>query len=269
MDATQKKTAIIGAIVLVFIIAVLALWYMATHEPKPLPTGEVPVLPGTPAAQEKATVTDRGTYYDAEVSYPRSTPLAASAGRDADAAAVHAMKTFAEGQIAAFKERSGLDQLSGDDIEMIGLSEDRKYALDIDYEVKESPVTITYIYTLYEDTLGAHPNAYLRTFTFNKKTGEEVHLDEILTGNYLERLSQLSRQKLAASIEAASGYEPNMEYIESGTLPIADSFQNFYLEADALVLMFPPYQVGPYALGLQTARIPKAELGATLNTDYR
>lgn len=268
MDPAQKKTAVIGAIVLVFIIAVLALWYMSSHEPKPLPIGEIPTTP-VPGTYEKKTVRDSGEYYDAEVSYPAGTPLQATAGRDADAEAVQSMKVFAEGQIAAFKERAGIDTLTQADIEMIGLGKDRKYALGIDYEVKESPATLSYIYTLYEDTLGAHPNAYLRTFTFNKKTGEEIHLDEILSGDYLTRLSTLSRQKLAASIKAQSGYEPNMEYIESGTQPFADSFQNFYLEADALVLLFPPYQVGPYALGLQEAKIPKTELGAMLNAEYR
>lgn len=269
MEPAQKKTAIIGAIVLVFIIAVLTLWYMSSHEPKPLPIGEMPTAPGAPAAHEKKTVRDSGAYYDAEVSYPASTPLIASAGRDADAAAVQSMKVFAEGQISAFKERSGIDTLTQADIEVMQLGGDRKYALSVDYETKESPTTLSYIYTLYEDTMGAHPNAYLRTYTFNKKTGEQIHLDEILSGNYLERLSTLSREKLAKTIGEMSGGEPNMEYIESGTLPIADSFQNFYLEAGALVLLFPPYQVGPYAIGLQSARIPFSELGTMLQAEYR
>lgn len=267
MDTAQKQKALIGAVLLGIIVIGLLLWYMATHEPKVVtPVGETPTTPGT---YEKKTLTDNGQYYDAQASYPAQTPLLATAGAEADQAAVYLMKSFAETQIEAFKERSGFDAFTAEDITMMGLDQGRKYSLDIDFETSTSPSTVTFVYTIYEDTLGAHPNGYFRTFTFNTKTGAGVHLDDLFQGPYLERLSEIARAKLAVSIAKASGGEANIEYIESGTLPIADSFQNFALKDDTFVLIFPPYQVGPYALGVQMVEIPMSELGDILTAEYK
>ena len=52
----------------------------------------------------------------------------------------------------------------------------------------------------------------------------------------------------------------DMEYIKSGTLPEEDAFQSFYFEGSTLVLLFPPYQIGPYALGMILLPIPASEL---------
>lgn len=269
MSDAEKRNALIGAAVLGVIVIGLALWYMATHQPRVVtPNGETPQATTTPTSYEKKTITKSDRFFDAEVSYPAATPLRVSAGATADANAVASMKTFAEGQIEAFKERSGFDQFTQEDIDMLGFNQGRKYALDIDYTTAQSPWTVSYVFTIYEDTMGAHPNGYLRTYTFNKKTGEALGLDDLFTGPYLDRLSELSRAKLKASISAVSGGDADVDYINSGTLPIADSFQNFYLEGDTFVLVFPPYQVGPYALGIQEARIPMMELSGFLKSSY-
>lgn len=269
MDTAQKRNAIIGAAVLGLIVIGLVVWYMASNPPKPLPIVDAPVpgLQGT--ADEKLTITDTGMYFDAEASYPASTPLLASAGAEANAGAVALMKDFVESEITRFKENNNVESLSGEDIEMFGLNDGRKYALGIDYDVTESPKTVTYVYTNYQDTLGAHPNAYYRTFTFSKETGALVTLDALFTGNYLDRLSQIARTELPQTISSLTGAPADMEYIESGTMPLADSFQNFALEGDTFVLIFPPYQVGPYALGTQVVEISLSELSDILAAEYK
>lgn len=270
MDTAQKRTAIIGAAVLGLIVIGLIVWYMASNPPKPLPIGEIPA-PGTidEVTGQKKVVTDQGTYFEAEVAYPSTTPLRASAGAEVDAAAVALMQDFAVGEIDRFKENTNVAGLSEEEIEMFGLNDGRKYALGIDYSMTTSPKTVSYVYTIYQDTLGAHPNAYYRTFTFDSKTGALVTLDTLFTGNYLERLSQIARAELPRIISELTGAEADLEYIESGTLPIYDSFQNFAIEGSTFVLIFPPYQVGPYALGTQVVEIPLSQLSDVLNPAYQ
>jgi len=269
MNTVEKRNAIIGAVVLGIIIIGLALWYMASTPPKPLPVGQVPETPVPPGAFEKKVVTDDGRYYTIVAAYPAETPLKASAGVGADQAAVARLKSFTEEQAAEFKVRGAFESLTEEDIKMLGFDQGRKYALELDFEVSESPKAITYVYTVYEDTLGAHPNGYYRTFTFDKTTGAEITLSTLFTGDYLARLSEIARAELPAIIAEKSGAEANMEYLESGTTPTAENFQNFALQGDLLVLIFPPYQVGPYALGPQFVEIPLTEISDILAPAYR
>lgn len=267
MNTTEKRNALIGAAVLGLIVIGLLVWYMMTQQVPSYPGPQV-ISPETPIAFEKKEVTDASEYHTSRATYPAVTPLIQSAGPDADARAVATMKTYAEGLVAGFKERAGFAELTPEDIATIGLGGDRKYELNADFETSEGTKTTTYVYMVYEDTLGAHPNAYYRTFTFNRATGEAVTLDDLLEGQYLLRLSEISRAKLATQIAAASGGEANMEYIESGTTPTAENFQNFALKGDTLIIIFPPYQVGPWALGTQMVEIPLAEVADILAPAY-
>ena len=269
MNTADKQKAVISAVVLGLIILGLAVWYMATTPPKPLPVGQVPEEQVPEGAFRKEVTTDEGPYHTAIAAYPAETPLKSSAGVEADARAVSLLSSFVTGQIADFKARAGFETMTAEDIQMLGFDQGRKYALELDFEVSEGPKTISYVYTIYEDTLGAHPNGYYRTFTFDKATGAELMLGDILTGNYLARLSELSRAKLPAIIAEKSGAEANIEYIESGTTATPENFQNFAIQADTLVLIFPPYQVGPYALGTQFVEIPLSEIADMVQPVYR
>lgn len=267
MNTTEKRNALIGAAVLGLIVIGLLVWYMMTQQVPSYPSPQT-LSPDAPIAFEKAEVTDASEYHTARAAYPAVTPLIQSAGPEADARAVATMKNYAESLVSGFEERAGFANLTAEDIATIGLGGDRKYELNADFETSEGTKTTTYVYMIYEDTLGAHPNAYYRTFTFNRATGDSVSLDDLLEGQYLLRLSELARAKLATQIAEASGGEANMEYIESGTTPTAENFQNFALKGDTLILIFPPYQVGPWALGTQMVEIPLSELSDILAPAY-
>lgn len=254
--------------VLILLIAGGVLWYVLTR-----PVPETIVLPNTPAATE-AKIEEEGAYYEIDASYPAATPLKVTTGASADAAAVALMKNFAQKEVARFKDVNEVTSISAEDAAMIpGLGTDRKYAFGMEYTSATTPISVSYVFLMYEDTLGAHPNAYYRTFTFDTRTGEAVHIDDLFVDDeYLEVLSQKSRAILVPQIAAA--YEiPVAEFdrtmLDAGTTPFVDNFGNFYLQGDALVIVFPPYQIGPWALGAQEARIPKSELSAVLKAEYR
>jgi hypothetical protein len=264
-----KFVGTIGIVVLGIVVIGLSVWYMATHPAPVTPLGQI-ATSTPPGAQH---LSDHGKYYDIDAVYPGSTPLAASVGADADAAAVTAMKGFIQNQIDAFKEQNKLLSLTPEDVKIQGLDQGRKYDLEVTYETQNSPRTVSYIYTMYADTLGAHPNGYYRTFTYDLKTGEGIELGDIFqpTVDYPTLLSQISRAKLPAQIaqmENVSASEIDGQMLKDGTTPDADNFQTWYLDGTDLIIIFPPYQVGPYVLGTVTLTIPRSELGSVLKPEY-
>ncbi len=255
--------------IVILLLAGGALWFVLTLSPS---EGVSEVATSTQNGVTKAHLEDSGDVYQIDGYYPTETPLLVSAGTSANASAVFTMKTFVETEAARFKDNSIAD-LTPDDIRIQELGGDRKYTLEADYDVHLSDATVSYVYHMYADTMGAHPNAYYRTFTFDLATGEELHIGDLFqTTDFLEVLSNESRIRLVPQI--AKGYEvPEAELdrsmLDAGTTPFSDNFQNFYFEGNALVLLFPPYQVGPWALGTQEVAIPRSELGNTLKAAYR
>lgn len=273
MNNKHRALWAVGALIVVFIG--LVVWYMWTHPaPHAIAPGDVATTTPPAIIGEPIHITDNGRFYEIDVTYPSATPLNATAGAAADAAAVSAMKMFAEQQIVAFKENNNLNGMTAAEFAEMTFGRDAKYAMNMEYKVYESPKTVSYVYSLYQDTLGAHPNTYYRTFTFDKTSGEALHLDDLFAPGspYLERLSERTRAdlpKIMAKMAEITPDEVDRDYINSGTMPIADSFGNFAIEGSNLLMIFPPYQVGPYVYGTITDPIPLSSLSGILDPKYR
>ncbi|HYD93125.1 MAG TPA: RsiV family protein [Candidatus Paceibacterota bacterium] len=265
----ELKPLPVVAAVVVLALAGGVLWYVLSR-----PSPGIELAPEGSSVSGPQYITEDGQYHEIAVTYPGDTPLRATAGAQADAAAVALMKTFAEAQIAQFKTDSGLATLTQADIDMMGLGGDRKFAFGMEYETRTSPVTLSYIYLIYADTMGAHPNAYYKTFTFDRMSGEELTIDDLFTpgANFLPVLSETSRAILYPKIAQAMNIpqsEMDTSMIDAGTEAQISNFTTFYLDGADLVLIFPPYQVGPWALGTQEARISRSDLADLLKTRYR
>lgn len=104
---------------------------------------------------------------------------------------------------------------------------------------------------IYEDSLysgGAHSNEVATTYNFDLKTGKQL---------FLNNIAETDQQKynLFDSIEA--GLKVNKK-------AFPDVFQNFplmnkssfYFYNDGIVVVFDPYEVGPYASGLIEVKVP-------------
>lgn len=218
-----------------------------------------------PSEGERIHIRDEGAYHKTEAYYPSSTSLAKTSGEEEAKEAAFLLESFVKQEVARFKD-SVVGSLTEEDIRVQGLGKERQYALTVDYSTHESTATLSYVYHMYADTLGAHPNVYYRTFVFDKKTGEGLHLDDLFVSNqYLDMLSEKTR----ASLEETLGKDASPDMLEAGTTPFPDNFQNFYLDNDELVIIFPPYQVGPWALGTLEARIPRSELSPFFKIEYR
>jgi len=251
---TFNRDALIGLFVLGLCLAGLV-WYAATH-PAPTPNNQdVPVDQGP---QRLSRNTD---WYAIEALYPGTTPLVVTAGAEADANAVLLMKTFAEGQIERFEgDMAGYPE----DFRQEMASQGRKATLAIEYLAFASPKTVSYVFGMTEDTLGAHPNGYYRTFTFDLATGEALHLEDLFEGpGYLETLSRISRERLAPELAARAQIpvdQVDRDMLNAGTTPFEDNFINFYLDGGELVILFPPYQVAAYVYGSSEVRLQTSTL---------
>ncbi|MFZ2167978.1 MAG: DUF3298 domain-containing protein [Minisyncoccia bacterium] len=210
---------------------------------------------------------EHADYYDIEANYASSTPLSYLVSASADAEAVATMKKFVSDTVAQFKADGNFANLTAEDIQVMGFDKGRKEKLKVMYLVAPAVRTISYVFTIYEDTLGAHGNTFFQTFTFDTKTGAELSLADAFLPNaqYLESLSSISRAKLPGVI----GGNADMKFIEPGTTPEEKSFEDFFFNGSDFVLLFAPYAVAPYSEGPQTLRIPLTDLASTLKTEYR
>jgi len=195
--------------------------------------------------------------YDIAVNYASSTPLLSSVGSSANENAVAVMKKFVSDTVVQFKTDLGLG----------GVQSDKKKSLQITYLIGSSYHTVSYIFTIYENTGGAHNNMFFRTFTFNTSTGTSLALSDIFVqgDSYLNALSTISRAELPDVI----GSGADTSFINKGTTPEDLNFQNFFFDNQYLVILFPPYQVGSYAAGPQTLRIPLSKLSNILKPEYK
>ncbi len=269
---------------LIFVIFLLILmigglvWYFVAKPSPSLPTVATSTSPTTPAnvpqtptaplpAAQALHIIESGKYYDIDMQYPSHTPLSVSAGTAADTSAIDILKAFTRDTIAQFKKDGDFANLTPQAIQGMGLDSGQKYSLSDGYKTYTSPGTVSYVFTIDEDTLGAHPNSIFKTFTFNDKTGQNLALADLFNPgtDYLGTLSTIARASLSKQLGPA---DPN-DFINTGTAPTNANFQNFALDGTNLVLLFPPYQVAPYSSGPQTVRIPLSQLSSVLRSNYQ
>lgn len=254
----MRRNMKLGIGVAAAVIAVLALYLWFRSAPAAQPTSGI-ILPASGYVEHTK-------YYDITASYATSTPLLKSAGPLQDAKARSIMLGFVRDTVQTFKTQGNFDNLTEQDIKMLGFDQGRKETLQITYRTASSAHTVSYIFTVYQDTLGAHGNTSFKTFTFNTKTGALLALADIFSSNkYLDTLSSISRAKLPKII----GDSADTTFITNGTEPKAENFQSFFFDAKNFVILFDPYAVAPYSSGAQTLRIPLSQLSSILKPAYR
>ena len=242
------KQAAVAIVVLIILAAGFGLWTSKATAPGPSAQDQS-ILTGSATPQGGYKYTEEAPYYMIEARYP--------AGRPAVEAALAA-------SIAQFKEDGNFANLTAEDIQIQGLGPDRKYAYDAEYKTYTAPDHTSYFYTIYVDTLGAHPNGFFLTFVFDKE-GNQITLADLFTpdARYLDRLSAEAQKQVLAELAKradAPATPDTADTVRIGTSPSPEALQFFYLDGDTLVLAFPPYQVAAYAMGSFEARIPLEDL---------
>ena len=262
--STKQILSILGVlIVLGLIFAGIASF---TSAPAPVAGDKSDILGGTLSASGDYQYVEDKPYYRITADYPATTGLQAAA----DTRVRTTIEQGLAGEIAKFKNDSGLDLLTAEDARIQGLDGERKYALDMEYTRYVSSSTISYVYEVYADTLGAHPNGYYLTYTFGQD-GTQLSLGDVLKNNpnWLEELSLLVSQditkqlkeRLGASLpQGDEGADVTGSIFAEGLAAKEENFANFAVDGDTLAIFIPPYQVAAYAAGSFEVRIPLSEI---------
>ncbi len=113
----------------------------------------------------------------------------------------------------------------------------------------------------------AHGEYYYYGTTFDTETGEELEIQDIVSdmGAFRRQATTDITKYLQENYGDLlfEGYQDVVEHIwEGGT-----SF-NFYLNESGIMVIFNPYDVGPFALGAVTVPLPYSEYASFLNPDY-
>jgi hypothetical protein len=260
----MSSTKIINAILLAAAVAAVAwgLSLLAAHPSKPAEF--VHVLPGTQAAGGDYVYTEGDQYYTIEAHYPATTTLAGAA----DAAARRSIEQGVLNEINGFHDI--LNQtLSADEKARLAES-GRQYAFAAEYQSFSSAHFYSLLYSLYEDTGGAHPNGYFKTFVYDQQ-GAPVMLPDLFTAgsDYLRRLSQTATAAVRQQLGERLGADAVASIFSEGLAPAAENYQNFTIEGDELHIYFPPYQVAAYAAGTFDVAVPLGSLADILKPGVR
>lgn len=152
------------------------------------------------------------------------------------------------------------DSLTPEDIKFIQLGGDRKYDFTVATRVATSTNTVTYIVEVYKFTGGAHGGTDVGTFTYDKD-GKFVSLSDVMQGDYLKTISELSRKHFYDILGDVAD--------KTGTDPIMDNYKAWYLTDKDIVFIFGQYSVGPYVFGIQEFSIPKSSISNFISTKFK
>jgi hypothetical protein len=116
-------------------------------------------------------------------------------------------------------------------------------------------------------TGAAHPHNYTVAFNYDIEKREEIALESVFRPE-IDYLSILSEKTKQALIEQFKGeIEGTEEWIDRGTAPEKENFQNFCFSRTDLIIFFNPYQIGPHALGGQFVEISYKQIEDYIDPD--
>lgn len=110
-------------------------------------------------------------------------------------------------------------------------------------------------------TGGAHGIQSYFTITYNLRSGKKLSLQDVVGRevSYEELASivkPLVEQEIQKKLDEAGQGSAGLGFFEEGLFPLEENYSLWYRDGDAIVFLFPPYQVAPYSMGLQRILVP-------------
>jgi len=162
--------------------------------------------------------------------------------------------------LADFKK--DLAGVTAEDIKLMG--EMGNY-IDVGYDLEYADDDLISV-NFGEDTFtgGAHPNHDTFTLNYDLKQGRELKLADLFKpgSKYLATIADYAVRDLKGRKDPESGENLGLaqDGFEDGAKPTADNYRNWNVTKKGLLITFPPYQVGAYAVGPQTVIVPYSQL---------
>lgn len=192
------------------------------------------------------------------------------------------IKRYADEQRAQFMEAvNARAQGNGEDAMLYDLS--LRFS-----EILDSPELVAYAVDGSSFTGGAHGTVLMERFVWLPQQGERLAIAKLLStrkgrvaiADYVrEQLHTALSQRVDADqispAERSQVISDAGRMIDEGTTPEPENFDIFEPVVNragrltGLRFVFPPYQVGPYADGIQTVEVPVSVLRPHIDPDYR
>jgi ABC-type cobalt transport system substrate-binding protein len=166
-------------------------------------------------------------------------------------------------RVRAFMEDSNFESFTEEDKEFLGFNRGMKYTLEFNLDVKESVKIKTYILKTAVFTGGAHGNLELMSFNYDKASGKRLGLNDVFkkpATEYLPVLAALGDKFLRAEYGDVAFYD--------GLNPVPSNWSLWYATDDAIIFIFHPYQVVPWAYGTPELKVVAAGVSDFINIDY-
>lgn len=193
----------------------------------------------------------------ASVTYPRVSGMGAAA----DKAFNLRSKQWAQQIIASFEKDARETQADASpDIPPASLT--------IAYATKHASDRLLVVLLTGDEYLGgAHGSPIFEILMTDPKTGGKVTIPELFAPRsaYLEELSRLAQAQLQPRLEELSSDD---QWLAEGTAAKPENFSVLWPGEQGLVVVFPPYQVAPYAAGPVQVILPYEQLGKLLSDRF-
>lgn len=140
--------------------------------------------------------------------------------------------------------------------------------------------TVSYVYSMYEFTCGAHGNTALTTFTFDL-TGKAIVLDDVIdSDNFWNVSKKFGEEVIIPKLKTQLADMYRVDMVRGGLfgedrIPIpkdgflvTSPYMNFTVSDDGITFIFGQYQVAPYVAGMPEVFVSWNELAPYLNSNF-
>ncbi len=147
---------------------------------------------------------------------------------------------FANGLVKEFRSYTGDERIS----------ENWSSEMQVSYEEYFATSGIaTIVFNIYQYTGGAHGNTFIRSITIDSENNKLLHLKDFVPHSDFKNLQTIVRKRLADELDFD-------DFIDDGTAKWSD-FSSFAVTDTNIIFWFSPYQVAPYAYGVQKVVMPR------------
>lgn len=138
------------------------------------------------------------------------------------------------------------------------------WSMDLEAKQSYSGKFLTVVVRGYDYRGGAHGITYLDVLYFEPKSKKELSQQDLLEKNALETFSTLARQELIKQ-----GFEAKDDWMLEGTEPFVKNFKFIAPSEEAVTVIFPSYQIAPYAAGVPEVQLPWEKVRGVFKEAYR
>lgn len=247
----------IGLFLLIIVVFIAVVWFLTNIlTKKTTQSSVIPRVAGVSVEQQSIQEEDTTTKLVVDVWYPKIIGLTDEQKQNQ---INEKITQLVKNQIDQFKKNiNPNEEISEQDVKN-GIT--MRYTVG---QVNDRIVSIVFPVSTYY--MGAaHPNTVNITFNYDLTDNKELQLKDLfkVDSNYLQMLSQISRQDLITQLKADI---PEIEeFVNPGTEPKEENFKSFVLLSEAIKLIFDPYQVAPYVAGTREVVIPLTKMQSVLN----